>query len=227
MQNTRSTLASVLRLATRTGRRREAQRLVSPEDHAQHASEHAVPRANSSEPSSLWNTMRMSRRARQTDKNVKQPAAAPTTTSSKQREKRADPQRAKRTEKSGPTAGEKSTANCRQEEQCQQQATPTKRTEDDDAGLQDNEVTHTRNDVHLVLGSPAVAVHRRDHRGPRPYATADPSSSDRAANDPLVTQRQLLTIQKIPKTVEIPKAQLTDMPVVIRDKRLRLRSAAD
>ena len=39
-----------------------------------------------------------------------------------------------------------------------------------------------------VLGSPAVAVHRRDRRDPRPDAAAGPSSSGRAANDPLVPQ---------------------------------------
>ena len=33
-------------------------------------------------------------------------------------------------------------------------------------------------------------------------------------------------IQKIRKTVEIPQAQLTDKPVVIRDRRLGFRSAA-
>ena len=61
-----------------------------------------------------------------------------------------------------------------------------------------------------VLGSPAVAVHRRGRRDPRPDAAADLSSSDRASNDPLMTQRQLPTIQKIPKTVEIPQAQFME-----------------
>ena len=61
-----------------------------------------------------------------------------------------------------------------------------------------------------VLGSPAVAVHLQDHRDPRSDAAADPSSSDRAANDPLVTQTQLSTIQKIPKTAEVPQAQFME-----------------
>ena len=51
--------------------------------------------------------------------------------------------------KGGTHSGCKSIANCRQEEQCQQ-APPTKRAEDDDAGVQDNGVTHTRNYVHKV-----------------------------------------------------------------------------
>ena len=38
------------------------------------------------------------------------------------------------------------------------------------------------------LGSPGVAAHRQDHRNPCPDAEADPSSRDRAANDPFVTQ---------------------------------------
>ena len=41
-QKTRSTLASLLKLITRAGRRREEQTLVSPADHAQHVSEHAA-----------------------------------------------------------------------------------------------------------------------------------------------------------------------------------------
>ena len=60
------------------------------------------------------------------------------------------------------------------------------------------------------LGSPAVVAHRQDNRNPCPDAEADPSSSDRATNDPLVTQRQVPTSQKIPKTVEIPQAQFME-----------------
>ena len=76
------------------------------------------------------------------------------------------------------------------------------------------------------LGSPAVAAHPQGHRNPCPDADSDPSSSDRAVIDPLVTQRQVPNIQKIPETVEMPQAQLTDMPVVIHDRRLGFRSAA-
>ena len=61
-----------------------------------------------------------------------------------------------------------------------------------------------------VLGSPAVTVHRQDRRNPCPDAAADPSSSDRAANDPLVTQTQVPTIQKAPKIVELPQAQFME-----------------
>ena len=52
-----------------------------------------------------------------------------------------------------------------------------------------------------VLGIQAAAVHRQDHRDPWPDTEADPSSSDRAANDPLVTQRPVPTIHRISKTL--------------------------
>ena len=54
-----------------------------------------------------------------------------------------------------------------------------------------------------VLGGSSVAAHRQDHWNSYPDAKADP----RAAHDPLVAQRQLPIIQKIPKTVEMPQVQ--------------------
>ena len=58
-----------------------------------------------------------------------------------------------------------------------------------------------------VLGGSSVAAHRQDHRNSCLHAEAVRSSFDRAAHDPLVAQKQLPTIQKLPKTVEIPQAQ--------------------
>ena len=50
----------------------------------------------------------------------------------------------------------------------------------------------------------------------------EPSSFDRASNDPLVAQREVPTIQKIPKTVETLQAQfqdaLKDVAVVLHDR---------
>ena len=51
--------------------------LVSPADHGQHVSGHAAHKRTVRQQTVSWNAMRTSRRAWQTNKNVKQPAAAP------------------------------------------------------------------------------------------------------------------------------------------------------
>ena len=60
---------------------------------------------------------------------------------------------------------------------------------------------------------------------PCPDAAADPSSSDRAANDSLVTQTELPTIQKTQKIVELPQVQFHgDEPMMQRQYRPFRRS---
>ena len=106
-EHTRSTLVSTLRLITRAGQRR-AQRLVSPANHAQHVGEHAVHKRTvrqqraHGEP---WECR--ARRDRQTDENVKRPQQHRRTLARSQQTQRRMIQET-RSEKSGPTAGNKS-----------------------------------------------------------------------------------------------------------------------
>ena len=91
---------------------------------------------------------------------------------SKQRVKRADPQRVKRTEKSSANRRLKR-ADPQQEradpqrakEDGQQQATSTKRAGDDEAGVQDVGVTHASSDVHAPGQEQDRVPHSRNAQG--------------------------------------------------------------
>ena len=138
-------------------------------------------------------------------------------------------------EKSGPTAVERAVANSRQSRRHELEVTSVLDNECDTrthatmcTRLRSSSSKHKRsrnrqshvrstNDCGVTTRCSSRTRLRIEHRSLRDdrrgwprqclEAASSRSSSTRAASDPRVTQRQVPTIQKIPKTVEIPQVQ--------------------